>query len=114
MLYSQFYKKNKELIDENLLPLISPNLSWIVGGNHQIIYKKWAWDLAIKMQDSLVFTHLKRRPICFIDNCEGEDFYNFDYSSMERNFVLLAKLIIQKRLNKDYEYSELRMWQKKN
>lgn len=99
MLYSQFYKENKEVIDTEILPYVSSNLS-LCGGRHRIMYRKWSWDLAIKLQDTC-FGHLKRNPIYTIAYHNGEPFREWDYARMERAFALLGVLILTRIYKQD-------------
>ncbi len=94
MLYSQFYRENKEVIDTEILPYVSSYNLGLDGGRPRIMYRKWSWDLAIKLQDTC-FGHLKRNPIYTIAYHNGEPFREWDYARMERAFALLGLLILK-------------------
>ena len=43
MLYSQFYRENKEVIDTEILPYVSSYNLGLDGGRPRIMYRKWSW-----------------------------------------------------------------------
>lgn len=97
MTYRQFYLENKQEIDTHLIPLLSPGNSRIVGGRHKIMYQQWAWNLAVKIQESGCLGFLiTRRPIYIQHNDDLGVWKEWDYARMEFVFSLLGKLIIKK------------------
>jgi hypothetical protein len=97
MLYTEFYRQNKELIDTHLLPITNGYSMNIHGGKPAIMYQKWAWELATKMQESGCLA-VQNRPIYTYETENGETYKAYNYSIMSLRFGLLGKLIHSKVL----------------
>lgn len=92
----EFYEKNKELIDEHLLPIISGN---IIGGRPAIMYRKWAWDLASKIHRAELYPSypVLTRHLQGIDDNEYCElaWTEWHYDKIERVFLMFGKCILE-------------------